>query len=168
MEASNKVALAIGTHLPFWPLYVWWSAGRQAWPTSLLTIGMAPVFLAIPWLSRRSGLLARVAMPAVGVANTVFTVWILGIASGTELFLAPCGALAAVLFRRTERWLMIALTMLPLVVWYVLRDHAPVPLHHYDAYAASRLFVLNAISIGALMGLFGWFQIDIYRRMERR
>jgi hypothetical protein len=166
-EASNWFAITIGTHLPFWPLYVWWSAGNDAFPTALLTVAMAPVFLAIPFLSRRSSLLGRIAMPVAGVANTVWTVWILGIASGTELFLMPCAAVAALLFRRTERWLMIILTLLPLGVWYVLRDHAPGPLHHYDAEAASRLFTLNAMSIGVLICLFGWFQVDIYRRMEQ-
>ena len=167
-EAANLVALALGTHLPFWPLYVWWAAGSQAWPTALLTAAFAPVFLAIPPLSRRSGLLGRIATPAAGIGNTVFVVWVLGMASGTVLFLAPCAALAALLFRRSERWLMLVLSLLPLAVWYVLRDHAPAPLHRYDAAAAGRLFVLNAISIGLLFALFGWFQAGIYRRMERR
>ena len=166
-EASNWIAITIGTHLPFWPLYVWWSAGSQAFPTALLTVALAPVFLALPLLSRRSSLLNRIAMPVVGIANTVWTVWILGIASGTELFLMPCAAVAALLFRRSERWIMIVLTLLPLVVWYVLRDHAPLPLHRYDPDAARRLFTLNAISIGVLICLFGWFEVGIYREMER-
>jgi hypothetical protein len=167
-ETSNWVALTIGSHLPFWPLYVWWSAGNQAWPSALLTVAMAPMFLTIPWLSRRSSLLGRVATPLTGIANTVFTIWILGMASGTTLFLAPCAALSAVLFRKPERWLMLALTTLPLIVWYVLADHAPAPLHIYDAAANSRLFALNAISISVLIGLFGWFQTDIYQRIEQR
>jgi hypothetical protein len=166
-EASNWFAITIGTHLPFWPLYVWWSAGRQAFPTAVLTVALAPVFLMIPLLSRRSSILGRIAMPAAGIVNTVWTVWILGIASGTELFLMPCAAVAALLFRRSERWLMIVLTLLPLVVWYVLRDHGPAPLHHYGADAESRLFTLNAVSIGVLICLFGWFQVDIYQRMEQ-
>ena len=165
-EASNWSAITIGTHLPFWPLYVWWSAGLQAFPTALLTVALAPVFLLIPLLSRRNSLLGRIGMPAAGIANTVWTVWILGISSGTELFLMPCAAVAALLFRRSERWLMIGLTLLPLAVWYVLRDHAPAPLHHYGPDAASRLFTLNAVSIGVLICLFGWFQVDIYRKME--
>jgi len=45
---SNSVAVAIGTHLPFWPLYVLWSAGRSAWPSSLATAALSPVFLIIP------------------------------------------------------------------------------------------------------------------------
>jgi hypothetical protein len=167
VEASNWVALLIGTHLPFWPLYVWWSAGAQAFPSSLLTMALAPMFLAIPPISRRSGLLGRVATPLVGIANTVFTVWILGSSSGTALFLAPCAVLAAFSFRRSERWLMLLLTTLPLAVFYVLRQHDPVPLHHYDAKAAKELFVLNVISVSVLGTAFGWLQADIYRTMEK-
>ena len=166
VECSNWVALLIGTHLPFWPLYVWWSAGAQAFPTALLTVALAPVFLVIPPMSRRSGLAARIATPLVGIANTVFTVWILGANSGTTLFLAPCTALAAFSFRRRERWLMLVLTALPLAVFYVLQRHPLAPLHHYDAEAASSLFVLNVISVSVLGAAFGWLQADIYARME--
>jgi hypothetical protein len=165
-EASNWAALLIGTHLPFWPLYVWWCAGSQAFPTALLTLTFAPVFLAVPLLSRRSSVLGRMAMLAVGLANAVFTVWVLGAESGTALFLAPCGALAALSFRRHERWLMLIFTALPIVIWYVLQDHAPVPLHHYDPPSLHQLFILNAISIGVLFMAFGWLLGDIYRRME--
>ena len=167
VEASNWVALLIGTHLPFWPLYVWWSAGQQAFPTALLTMALTPMFLVIPLISRRSGLLGRVATPLVGIANTVFTVWILGANSGTTLFLAPCTALAAFSFRRSERLLMLVLTALPLAVFYVLQQHAPVPLHQYDAEAAKGLFVLNVISVSVLGATFGWLQADAYQRMEK-
>jgi hypothetical protein len=105
-------------------------------------------------------------MPMAGIANTIWTVWILGISSGSELFLMRCAAVAALLFRRSERWLMIVLTLLPLAVWYVLRDHATAPLHHHGADAADRLFALNAISIGVLICLFVVFQGVIYRKME--
>ena len=68
VEASNWVALLIGTHLPFWPLYVWWSAGAQALPSALWTLALAPAFMAIPLISRRSGLLGRVATVLLGAA----------------------------------------------------------------------------------------------------
>ena len=167
VEASNWVALLIGTHLPFWPLYVWWSAGAQSFPTSLLTMALAPLFLVIPLISRRNGLLGRVATPLAGIANTVFTVWILGANSGTALFLAPCTALAAFSFRRRERWLMLLLTLLPLAVYYVLQRDAIVPLHHYDAKAAQSLFVLNVMSVSVLGAAFGWLQADMFERMEK-
>lgn len=167
VEASNWVALLIGTHLPFWPLYVWWSAGAQALPTALLTMALTPLFLVIPLISQRSGLLGRVATLLMGIANTVFTLWILGANSGTALFFAPCTALAALSFRRSERWLMMSFTALPLAVFYVLKHVPLVPLHHYDAEAAEGLFVLNLISVSVLCGAFGWLQSDIYQRMEK-
>jgi hypothetical protein len=165
-ETSNWVALLIGTHLPFWPLYVLWCAGLQALPSALLTAAFAPVFLAVPFVSRRSGLLGRIAMVLAGTGNAVFTVWVLGYDSGTALFLAPCGALAALSFRRRERVLMLLFTGLPVVVWYLLQEYPPAPLHRYDPAALRQLFVLNALSIGVLMMAFGWLQGDIYRRME--
>jgi hypothetical protein len=167
VEASNWVALLIGTHLPFWPLYVRWSAGAQAFPTSLLTMALAPLFMLIPPISRRNGLLGRMATPLLGIVNTVYTVWILGASSGTALFLVPCAVLAAFSFRRSERWWMLLFTTLPLVAFYLLQHHAPQPLHHYDAEAAKQLFVLNVISISVLGSAFGWLQADIYSRMEK-
>lgn len=165
-EASNWVALTIGSHLPFWPLYVFWVAGQDAMPSSLLTVSMAPIFLTVPIIARRSSLMGRIATPILGIINTVFTIWVLGINSGTEVFLVPCAALAALTFRRTERLLMLGLSMLPLVVWYLLQQHPLTPLHQYDAAVARDLVILNVSSIGVLIGLFGWFQADIYRKME--
>ena len=166
VQATNGVAILIGTHLPFWPLYVRWSAGPQAFPTALWTAALTPLFLLIPLLSRRSGLLGRVATPLAGIANTVLTLWVLGEGSGTALFLGPCAVLAAYSFRQRERGLMLVMTALPLATYFVLR-HAPLtPLHRYDAEAARSLFVLNAISVGVLVAAFGWLQTGVYRRME--
>jgi hypothetical protein len=165
-EASNWVALTIGSHLPFWPLYIFWAAGWEAMPTSLLTASMTPFFLAVPVVARRNGLLGRIATPVLGMANTVLTLWVLGINSGTEVFLVPCAALAALTFRRAERVLMLGLSILPLVVWYWLQRHPLAPLHEYDAPVARALVILNVSSIGVLIGLFGWLQADIYRKME--
>lgn len=166
VEASNWVALTVGSHLPFWPLYIFWAAGWEALPSSLLTAAMTPVFLAIPLLARRSSLCARIATPILGIVNTVFTMWVLGMNSGTEVFLIPCAALAAVTFRRSERLLMLGLTMMPLVVWYALQLHPLTALHQYDAAVAREIAMLNVFSVGILVGLFGWFQVDIYRKME--
>jgi hypothetical protein len=166
VEASNWVALLIGTHLPFWPLYVGWSAGAQAFPTALLTAALTPLFLNIPLISRRSGLLGRVATVLAGIANTVFTLWILGANTGVALFFAPCTALAAFSFRRSERWFMLVLTALPLGVFYLLQIAPIEPLHHYDARAVKSLFVLNVISVSVLGAAFGWLLSAMYQRME--
>lgn len=165
-EMNNWVALTIGSHLPLWPLYVLWAAGWQAWPSSLLTVTMAPAFLGVPLISRRSSLLGRLAMPIIGIINTVFTLWVLGINSGTEVFLVPCAVLAALSFRKKERAIMLCLTSLPLIVWYLLDRYPITPVHRYDPVAAHNLLTLNVCSIGVIVMLFGWFQADIYRQME--
>ena len=61
---------------------------------------------------------------------------------------------------------MLGLTMLPLAVWYLLQHYPPPTLHLYDAIVAREIMVLNVFSIGILIVLFGWFQVDIYRKME--
>jgi len=165
VEINNWVAMIVGTHLPFWPLYILWCAGTQSLPTSLLTICFSPIFLAIPALSRRHPIAARIVMPVAGIANAVFTTWILGAASGAELFLVPCAALSAMIFRHEHRWLMAALTTLPLLVWYALLGHAPTPLHRYDPASLHELFILNGFSIGILLVIFGWFHTHAYRRL---
>ena len=167
VEAANWVAILIGTHLPFWPLYVRWSAGPQAFPSALWTAALTPLFLVIPLVSRRSGLAGRILTPLAGIANTVFTTWILGLSSGTALFLGPCTALAALSFRRDERWLMIALTTLPLLVYFGLQHVLPDSAHRYGAEAARNLFVMNAISVAVIVAAFGWLQGEIYSKMER-
>lgn len=165
-ETNNWVALAIGSHLPLWPFYILFTTGRQAWPTALMTAALAPFLLAVPILCRHSSLLGRIAMPMLGVAKTVFTVWVLGVNSGTEVFLFPCAALAALSFRKSERWLMVVVATLPLAVWCLLQQHPPVPMHRYDPAAADRLFELNVFSIAVIVLLLGWLQAEIYHRLE--
>ncbi|WP_350356118.1 hypothetical protein [Acidisoma cladoniae] len=166
VQLSNWAALTVGSHLPFWPLYIWWAAGRQAFPTSLLTVSLTPLFLAMPWLSRRSSLYGRIGMPLVGIGNTILTVWILGENSGTGLFLAPCAVLAVMSFRYSERWIMLCVGLLPVVVYYVIWSHPPVALHNYDPGALRSLFELNALSVGVLIVLFGWFRINACRSVQ--
>jgi hypothetical protein len=83
------------------------------------------------------------------------------------IFLIPCAAVAALVFRRSESWLMIMLTLLPRVVWNRLGDNTRPQLCPCSGDAASRLFTLNVVSIGVLICLLGWFQVDIYRRLEK-
>jgi hypothetical protein len=168
VEAGNWVAILIGTHLPLWPLYVLWAAGRQSWPTSLATMSYTPIFLVVPLVSRRSGLLGRIFLILASVGNTEFTRWVLGTNTGTELFFVPCAMLAAILFRRQHRWLMVTLSIFPVAVWYLSRDFVPTGLHHYDPVGAQNLFILNALSVGVLATSFGWLQANTYARMERR
>ncbi len=166
VEANNWVALTIGSHLPFWPLYVTGIAGSEAWPSALLTIALTPFFLAIPLIARRSGFASRIAMPVFGIVNTIFTMWVLGINSGTEVFLVPCAALAAIVFRRSERWLMLCLTMAPLLIWWALQTWPLPVLQEFTGTVARDLKVMNVFSVALLIVAFGWFQVGIYGKME--
>jgi hypothetical protein len=164
---SNWIALIIGTHLPFWPLYIWWSTGSQAMPSALLTMLLAPLFLVIPLISLRNGLAGRISVILAGNANTVFTKWVLGTNSGSALFLLPCAVLAAISFRASERRLQIATIMLPFLIWVFLQRYAPAGLHHYDELADRKIVILNGISVSILIGLFGWLKIAIKARPSR-
>jgi len=134
----------------------------------VLTIAMAPAFLAVPAIARRSSFAGRIATPLFGIANTVWTTWVLGVGSATLLFLVPCAAAAALLFRANERIAMLTFTTLPLLMWYFVQNGALPPLHHYDARAIHGLIVLNACSITVLMALIGWIQAGVYRRYEAK
>ncbi len=166
-EASNNVALLVGTHLPFWPLYVLWSAGVQSQPASLLTMTMAPAFCLVPLLTRRNALAGRVALVLVGIVNTVLTCWVLGADNGSQLFLLPCATLAAISFRRAERGWMVVLSLLPIAVWYGLRLGMLPSLLHLDGAAKESLLTLNSISVVVLITAYGWLLGTTYARMEQ-
>jgi len=112
-------------------------------------------------------LLGRIATLVAGVCNTVLTIWILGENSRTDLFFAPCVALAAISFRRSERWLMLLFVTLPLAAWYFMEHHPLSPLHVYGEEAAKQIVVLNVTSVIVLIISIGWMQASIYHRMER-
>jgi hypothetical protein len=62
--------------------------------------------------------------------------------------------------------MMLGLTVLSLMVWCLLRRDPPTTLHHYGAAVMPDLVALNVWSITILIVLFGWLQVDIYRKTE--
>jgi hypothetical protein len=149
--AANLVALVVAGNGPFYPLYVLALIGWEhngAW----LTMVASPFFASVPALSRRWSWAGRAALPAIGVANTVWCSALLGSASGVGLFLLPCIVLPALLFRGDERWVMLLLvgvaigaqiwlTEFPLGGWMELSDAG-----------TAALARLNAISVATLSG----------------
>jgi hypothetical protein len=101
-RASNRLALILAANQPFYPLYVWWVMGACD-PALVLTCLSTPFFLAAPAITKRFPSAGRLYFPAVGAVNTFFCASIFGAASGVELFLAPCIAIAALSCRATER-----------------------------------------------------------------
>ncbi len=147
VAAGNLVAAVLAWNTPFYPLYLLWVVGTDAFPSAWLTLCSLPLWIAVPWLSHRNALAARILLPLAGMANIVFCTWILGEAGGTELFLAPTTILAGLLFRRSERWLLAGLGCLPLVLYFGLSGHYGAPLHEYSAAQNLAMLRLNAGSV---------------------
>ncbi len=154
--------MVIAWNQPYYPLYLWWIVGRDAWvgiPDAFSGI----LFFAVPAIARRSGMLGRVAMVVLSVANVVFCSMMLGEAAGVQLLFLPCGMLAAMLFTWRERFVMLAMTALPLVVWLMTRGRLDIPLVRFSQEAYASFFTLNAVSAGSLMVFFGWLLAGISR-----
>ncbi len=161
--AANAVALVVGGNGPFYPAYVWLldpEAGRMA----LLTMAASPFFLAIPWLSRRSALAARIALPIVGLANTLWSTALLGAGSGVGLFLLPCLVLAVLLWR--DRLAMLGILGLGLAVQQVLLRWPSASLAGLDPAQQAALVVLNATSVGTLLAFLALTLAGVLRSVQ--
>jgi hypothetical protein len=111
----------------------------------------SPFFLAIPWLSRRAATAARVALPMVGIANTVWTAALLGPATGVAVFLFPCLLLAMLSFR--EKPALFALLGAGLMAQQALLRWPWPALSGLDPAVQASLVGLNAMSVGALLAV---------------
>ena len=154
VATGNLIALVLAWNTPFYPLYLRWAAGAQAWPWGLLTLCVLPLFLAAPPLGRRHPIGGRLLLAVVGFGNIVFCTWLLGAPSGTELFLMPCVLLPGLLFRRSEWPALLPLIAAPPAAYYLLHDHYPPPPVAWTPDASAHLFALSAGSAGCLTGFF--------------
>jgi len=149
--ASNLVALVVAGNGPFYPLYTqaligWDKSG--AW----LTMLASPFFALVPVLSRRQSRAGRAALPLIGIVNTIWCSALLGTASGVGLFLLPGIALAALLFRRDERWVALLLMGLAIGVQIWLTEFPLIGLMELSASQAASLARLDVISVASLTG----------------
>ncbi|HEY0327625.1 MAG TPA: hypothetical protein VGC77_00875 [Rhodopseudomonas sp.] len=148
--AGNVIALVLAGNQPFYPLYVVLVAGGGGLPWVLLTMISLPFFFSVPALARRHPRLGRVALALITTINTVFCSWMLGEPSGTELFLLPCAALAALLFWPSERLVMLPLASLPVLAFWLLHGRYGAPPHLYSKEAYRALLTMNAVSAGTV------------------
>ena len=167
VAAANSVAMLLAWNQPYYPFYLWWIVGRDAW-VGIPDAFSAVVFFVVPAIARRSGLLGRVCLVVFSVANVVFCSMMLGEAAGVQLLFLPCGMLAAILFGWRERFVMLAMTALPLAVWVETRGRLDVPPVRFSPDAYASLFTLNAVSAGLLIVFFGWLLAGINRSVEQR
>lgn len=143
---GNLVALVLAGNGPFYPLYVAYVAGLGGMPWLLLTLASFPFFLSVPALARVHSRLGRIALSLMATGNTVFCTWLLGEASGVGLFLLPCAGLSSLLFRPSERLLMLPLAGLPVAAFVFLHgNYAPAP-YVYETAEYNGLLSMNAFS----------------------
>jgi len=164
LGATNVVAAMLAWNQPFYPLYLWLIIGDPAWAT-LPAIVMTFAFATVPMLGRRASLAARIALPLLGIANTAIYMLLLGEASGVGLFLLPCAMLAAMLFRWSERFVMVAVAPIPLIVWLALRGRVTTGAIEMTPEQTGSVFTMNAVSVGVLMVFLGWVLAGIFRGM---
>lgn len=148
--AGNLVALVLAGNAPFYPLYVVLIGGAGGMPWVLLTMLSLPFFSSVPAIARLNPRFGRIALALMTTTNTVFCTWVLGEPSGTELFLLPCAALAGLLFRPTERLLMLALAGLPVLSYVALHGRYAAPPYLYAPASYESLFGMNAVSAGMI------------------
>ncbi|MCT7666171.1 hypothetical protein N5B53_20020 [Shinella kummerowiae] len=148
-QASVTIAWVIALNKPFYPLYVWYLVGDGV-TASLGSLIAAPIFLAIPFIARRSSLAARLALPLVGTLDTLFETKLFGPDSGTELFFAACMLLVAVSFRAGERWWQRSAAVFVFVIFVFSRNWMGMPLYAWSSDDLSILLNLNAFAVASL------------------
>ena len=154
VSASNTIAFMVAANQPFYPFYLYFVVGPDI-GVSFLTFLSTPFFLAVPAVARRHSLLGRALLPMTGIANTILSAKAFGGASGVELFLGPCVTIAALSFRRAERWVTLVLVGLGLATYLCLHGRYGAPLHLYSPDEYARFFSLNAFSVLTLAAFVG-------------
>jgi hypothetical protein len=153
-SAGAAVAWVIVANKPLYPVTIWWFVGGGFEP-SLATLIAAPLYAAVPFLARRAPLMARVATPAVGLADTLLATKVFGPGSGTELFLFACGLLAALSFRPHEVWWSRGLIGLIFVAFVAMRLGGGAALYALPPDQLGRLLGLNIFSSASLFAFIG-------------
>lgn len=144
----NVIALLVGSNGPFYPAYVWVLV-PGAGLASLATMAASPLFLLVPWLSRRHSAAARAALPAIGIANTIWTCAILGPDTDVAAFFFPCMILALLCWR--ERTVMLGMLGAGLVAQQILLHWPWASLAGLSMEGQAALQTLNLTSVGCLL-----------------
>jgi hypothetical protein len=153
-RAANLMALVLAGNQPFYPLFVQATLGENFLP-AWCVLPSAPLFFAVPAVSRRYPRLGRALLAVTGTANTLLCCRVFGEASGVGLLLFPCIGLAALLFRPGERGFALATAGLPMLAWFLLHDRFGPPLQLLSAAQYAHFATLNAISTGTLTAFLG-------------
>ena len=154
-KIAGTVALVVASNQPFYPLYLHWIVGGLAWP-AWFTLLTTPLFAAVPAVAKRSPLAGRAMLPVVGTLNTVLCVKLIGMKTGVELFLLPCVLLAAILFRPSERSMMIPVLLVPFAAYLFIDGLLGAPLQVFAADSYDAIVAVHAFSVACLTALIGF------------
>ena len=154
VAAGNLIAVMVAWNQPFYPLYLYFVVGPDI-GVSFLTFLSTPFFAAVPWVARRRSRLGRALLPIAGIANAVLSAKAFGEASGVEMFFAPCITIAALLFRGSERLVMLAVVSFGFAAYLGFHGRYGTPLHTYSPEEYARFFNLNALSVLTLSAFVG-------------
>ena len=141
---------------PMYPICVSALLGADAATRSLATLALAPFYAATPFLAQRSACGARIALPLIGLADTLYATKLMGAETGTELFAVACGLLAITGFSAREAAVARTLSVVVYGVFVVAHGRYGVPLQAWTSQEAATLFTLNfyaAASLAAFIGL---------------
>jgi hypothetical protein len=166
-RAVNMISLMLAWNGPLYPIYVVLLAGRGTLPWVLLTVLISPFFYAIPYLSRVSSRAARLALPLIGTANTVWCIKLFGVESGVGFFLYPCIVLAALLYREREQWFMLPVLGVTLLFEFVPGAAYGPAVIQLSSDGAARLSALNAGSVAFLLAFIALKFIDVARALAK-
>lgn len=155
VATGNMIALVIAANGPFYPLYGFGLIGWAAWPL-LVTMAASPAFAAMPWVARRAPRTGCILLSLLATLNTVWCMKLLGTETGVDLFLLPCVVLAALLFPRGQRWLLLPLLALPAAAFVLAGPLLGPALLSFTPGDAARLVALNRGSVGVLTGFLCW------------
>jgi hypothetical protein len=165
VAACNLIALVVAFNQPFYPLYVDWAVSDHIWPT-FFTFLSTPLFLAVPAVARRYSKTGRALLPVAGMANTMLSAKVFGVASGVEIFLIPCALIAATFFRASERFVAFALIGAALIIHLGLNGRYGAPVHIYTTAEYQAFFRLNVLSAGTLCVFVGIIASGVISRVS--
>jgi hypothetical protein len=149
------ISSIICANKPVYPLYVWLYVGSGV-KESAWTMLTAPLYAGIALCARRASLAARIALPIVGAADTIFATKLFGAGAGTELFFAPCAEIAALSFAASEQKIARALLAGIVLAFCLLHGRYGAPWHDWSADEQSRFVTINAYAVASLMAYVGW------------
>lgn len=154
-QACVSTAWIILINKPFYPLYVWALIGAHAALLSCATLLLAPLYFVVPYLAHGTEWRARLALPLVGLGDTIYATKMIGPAAGTELFLLPCALLAIVGFSAREAFTCRVLVVVLYLVYAALHGRYGGPLQDWAPDELARLFSLNGFAVASLVAFIG-------------